>query len=743
VIERVFRDKVALLILAWVVLTLSGCTNSPYPPYSPAQNTLYIACGSAVGNLDPATAYPANELDVVCNVVEPPFTYEYLKRPYELIPLVAEEVPKAVYLDDQGNLLPKNAPRDRIHRVEYTVRIRKGIKYAPHPCFARGPDGKLLYDHLSSEDLKGIETPMDFTFDLNATREATAEDFVRAFRRQVDPTLLAPLKGIIERVVLGGKELGEDYKRSIDLERERRKRAGGFGYSRVADERVNPIIIDYVVPDCEGIRVIDRYTYKVVLKHPYPQILYWMGMSFMAPMPQEVLDFYNQKPMIDKQILLRYWPVGTGAYYLSIVKPQERIQFRMNPFYRERGEKYPSEGEPGDAEAGLLVDAGKTIPFIDVVEMTMEREAVPLWNKFMQGYYDTPYMSTEVDVNTINMACKGRYDLSDDLKRKGIKMSESVSAGVAGFGFNLKDDVVGGLSEEECKLRQAISIALDYEEYIAIFMHGRGLPAMGPLPPGIFGCETGEAGMNPYTHNWDPKQRKAVRKPIEEARSLLAEAGYPGGRDKNGQPLVLYLDHRSGGRPDFNSEFAWYQKKLARLGIELRQRGTDVNRYWEKRKTGHWQCTFEGWGADYPDPENFFFLWLKPPEGIEDEGVNPSNYERDEYQELYPKMEALENGPERKAVVDRMVELLRHDAPWAWSVHGKGYGLQHEWSYNSKPNQMVLGTLKFKRIDPALRARRVAEWNRPRYWPVVGFFAVVIGGIIPGIVAGHRRERKG
>ena len=92
------------------------------------------------------------------------------------------------------------------------------------------------------------------------------------------------------------------------------------------------------------------------------------------------------------------------------------------------------------------------------------------------------------------------------------------------------DDTVGGYTAEKRKLRQAISIALDNEEFIEIFLNGRGVSAYSPLPPGIFGYLEGPDGINPYTHDWDPQSNRPSRKSIEEARRLLAEAGYPGGR---------------------------------------------------------------------------------------------------------------------------------------------------------------------------------------------------------------------
>lgn len=73
------------------------------------------------------------------------------------------------------------------------------------------------------------------------------------------------------------------------------------------------------------------------------------------------------------------------------------------------------------------------------------------------------------------------------------------------MGFNMLDPVVGGRTEQEKqaarKLRQAISIAVDYEEYISIFANGRGLPAQSPIPPGIEGYRDGEAGINPLFMN--------------------------------------------------------------------------------------------------------------------------------------------------------------------------------------------------------------------------------------------------
>ena len=172
------------------------------------------------------------------------------------------------------------------------------------------------------------------------------------------------------------------------------------------------------------------------------------------------------------------------------------------------------------------------------------------------------------------------------------------------------DPVVGGLGEDRRKLRQALSIAVDYDEFISIFLNGRGIPAQGPIPPGLFGHVEGVAGLNPYVY--EARDGQVQRRSIEAARKLLAEAGYPNGRDaRTGAPLVLYFDTMASG-PDAKSRLDWMKKQLDKLNVQLVVRGTDYNRFQDKIRKGNAQLFEWGWNADYPDPENFLFLLYGP-----------------------------------------------------------------------------------------------------------------------------------
>jgi oligopeptide transport system substrate-binding protein len=429
--------------------------------------------------------------------------------------------------------------------------------------------------------------------------------------------------------------------------------------------------------------------------------------------------------------------VGTGAYMLTENNPNARMVLERNPNFR--GEPYPAEGEAGDREAGLLADAGRMMPFIDKVVFSREKEGIPYWNKFLQGYFDSSAIPSDTFDQAVRVSIEGDAGLTPEMEERGIKLRTSVDTTILYLGFNLQDAVVGGTSERTRKLRQAVSIAVDWEEFISIFLNGRGLVGHDPLAPGIFGQRDGAEGINPVTHEW--RDGAPRRRPVEQARKLLAEAGYPDGRDaRSGEPLVLYLDTVGRG-PGDKPRFDWWRRQFAKLSIQLEIRDTDWNRYQEKIRKGSQQLYILGWNADYPDPENFMFLLHGPQSRAKNQGENASNYANPEFDALFERMKNIPNSPERQKLIDRMVEIARRDAPWLWGYHPKSYGLTHAWMQNGKPNNMARNNLKYLRVDVAKREEMRAAWNRPVVWPAVLIFLLVAAGAIPAVLAYRRRER--
>ncbi|HET6761069.1 MAG TPA: ABC transporter substrate-binding protein, partial [Gemmatimonadaceae bacterium] len=452
---------------AALLLLLAGCGegawNNPYPSSQRGDNIRYSAFSERPKHLDPVQSYSENEAVFNAQIYEPPLQYHYLKRPYELVPLTATEVPRPKKYDKAGQVLSDKAEGETVAYSVYEIRIKPGIYYQPHPAFAKDANGKFLYHELKPGDLDGIWQVKDFT--KTGTRELIAADYVFEIKRLAHPRLHSPIFGLMSDDIVGLKEYAEKLRRDYDA-------LVAAGKSEAH--------LDLNSHALEGAEAVDRYTYRVKLKGVYPQFVYWLAMSFFAPVPEEVERFYSQPGMAEKNLTLDWYPVGTGPYMLTVNDPNRQMVLARNPNFH--GERYPTEGEQEDAAAGLLEDAGKPIPFVDRAIYTLEKEGIPYWNKFLQGYYDASGISSDNFDQAVQMSTTGEIALTEDMRSKGIKLETAVAPSDNYMGFNWLDPVVGGVSERARKLRQAISIAIDYEEYISIFANGRGVPAQGPIP---------------------------------------------------------------------------------------------------------------------------------------------------------------------------------------------------------------------------------------------------------------------
>lgn len=719
-LSRLCRLFGPALLLA---LGLSGCDglwNNPYPDAESDANILYSSFTERPKHLDPIQSYSANEYLFIGQIYEPPLQYHYLKRPYQLEPLTTRQMPTITYLDKRGNALPDSAPTDRVAFSVYEIRIRPGIMYQPHPAFAADADGKPLYLDLTPAQLEEVEVLSDFP--ETGTRELVAADYVYQIKRLAHPKLHSPIFGIMGDYIVGLKEYAQTLKAAY---REQAKEQQGEFYF---DLRDYPLA---------GAELVDRYTYRIKVVGKYPQLLYWLAMPFFAPMPPEAEQFYSQPGMKERNLTLDWYPVGTGAYMLTMNDPNRKMILARNPNFHEQ--YYPHEGEPGDRANGLLADAGKRLPFIDKVVFSLEKESIPYWNKFLQGYYDFSGVISESFDQAIQFGTAGEAQLTPDMQEKNIQLLTDVQASTSYIGFNMLDLLVGGDSKQARLLRRAISIAVDYEEMISIFRNGRGIPAQGPIPPGIFGYSEGREGINPYVYEWH--QGRPQRKSIEKAKALLAEAGYPNGIErKTGKPLLINFDITGGG-PEDKALFDWLRKQFAKIDVQLVIRNTDYNRFQEKMRKGNAQLFMWGWNADYPDPENFMFLLYGPNGKVKHRGENAANYNNPEFNRLFEKMKNMQNSPQRLQIIQQMLEIARRDAPWIWGFHPKQFILHHAWYKNVKPNLMAHNTMMYKRIDPELRYESRRKWNQPVIWPVVLVFAVLIISIIPALVTYRRKEK--
>ena len=699
--------------LPFTLIFLAGCKqsssvlNQPYLEEKTSQKIWHTSFGEPPVTLDPGRAYTVSATLLTGQIYEPPLQYHFLKRPFSLEPLLLTALPVIQHYDQWGQLLPRNENKDRIDSTHYILHLKKEILYADHPAFAK-KGNHYRYHHLSPEALQQYQTLQDFT--QQSTRAVTAQDLAYAIKRMASPKVNSPVYAIMAEHIVGLSKL-----REILMRKE------------VSPEALRDMPLD-------GVKVLDDQTIEIILNGQYPQFSYWLAMPFFAPVPWEAEVFYEQPGMKEKHLSLDWQPVGTGPYYLAKNDPSRIMVLEKNPRFHE--EFFPSEGAIGEAHQYLAL-AGQRLPLVDRIVFSKETEAIPRWAKFQQGYYDSSAVIGDSFDQAIQLGPNGQFMLTDQLRDKGIRLSETVEPTFFYTGFNWLDPVVGG--DHARKLRQAIAIALDYDEYIQVFLNGRGQRGLGPVPPGIEGYRALEDDHPIYEKVSGQWQRRS----LDQAKTLLAEAGFPNGVDpKTGKALRLNFDVAMDG-PSAAAYLAWMRKQFQKIGISLNVRNTHYNRFQKKMRQGKGQIFLWGWHADYPDPENFLFLFYGPNGKARYGGENAGNYENPDYDRWFLAMrDATPNSRERTMLLAKMQAQLAHDMPLVVNYYPIYLTLLQQWTRDAKPMPLTGNFMKYMDLDQSMRAKKVSQWNHASllliWLCLLGIFGTLVAVIWVGYQRGHR-----
>lgn len=668
--------RLAFIFACLSVLVAAGCDNNPYPKTDASKKILYTSFRDAPKTLDPAVTYTTNAHQFTGVIYESLLEYHYLKRPFKLTSSLAKKVPSAEVLPDG--------------RVRYRFDIRRGAYFHRDESFEAFSDADR--------------------------REIVAADVIFQLKRVADPEINSPVVSVFSKIVGF-----EDFTKALT---EARSSDPSFSAQRI-DKQYG------VAGDIAGLTTPSSHTLEVTLKEPYPQILYWFAMKFTAPVPWEAVVYYDGQ---DGREHLRDHPVGAGPYRLAVYDKQFRIVLEKNPDWwgadpahlGAPGTVYPSEGEPDDRARGFLNPdyVGRPVRFIDRVEFRREKEAIPQFGKFLQGYYDFSGIIQESFDQVIK-----NDQLSDEMIEQGVRLEKTVSPDIFYIGFNMDDPMVGhAAGERGRKLRQAMSLVVDIEEFKRIFTNGRGVLAQSPLPPGVFGYE--EEFKNPF--------RTVDR---ERATRLLAEAGYPGGIDPaTGQPLKLSYDTAdTTSRGLLQSRF--FVDTWRTIGIDVEIKATNYNQFQEKVRNGAYQIFTWGWVADYPDAENFLFLLESGQARSVSDGPNTANFRNAQYDALFKQMKSRDNDERRLEIIREMRDILAEERPWIEMFSRENYVLYHGWMKNVKPFGMSFPFYKYWDVDPELRDENRAVWNKPVRWPIYVLIALFAAIIIPGIRTFYRERQ--
>ncbi len=518
---------------------------------------------------------------------------------------------------------------------------------------------------------------------IGVKRALVSEDFVYSFQRTANKKINSPIVSLLSKYIWGYNDFLHGKSQNI-----------------------------------QGVRAIDRYTLEIITEGYYAQFIYWLGMPLLAPIAHEVDEYYLNR---DNKEVWRWFTAGTGPFMLFNDKGYQKLSFIKNPHFRKE-----IINEKTLEDENYQKHIGQQVPLIDKIEFYLEKESIPRWNKFLQSYYDLSSIPSETFEKVVWLGPDGRERISPQLEKQNIILKSKETYSLNGLSFNMLDKRLGN----NRYLRQAISIAINYLEYINIFQNAFVQQSQGPVPQILLESENID-GFNPYIFTRFGKH--FIRKNLTEAKRLLAKAGYPNGIDPNThKPLVLILDVESSGSPYDKAIFNWYRKKFKTLGITLEIRENDKNRLNYLLEKGLYQMTLHGWAADYPDTENFFMLFYSKNSKKKLFGPNISNYNNPQYDKLFEKLSSPLSENEKKALEIQLYQILIRDCVWAWGINSQLIYLHYNWLESTLDTSPFLsGNSKYYALDTAKRSKSWILLNQAEFKPLIIIILSVLLLILP------------
>jgi oligopeptide transport system substrate-binding protein len=345
-----------------------------------------------------------------------------------------------------------------------------------------------------------------------------------------------------------------------------------------------------------GFRAPDPRTIIVTLKNPTPYLLRIISNhQSWYPVPVKTLARFGALTERNTAWTRPGNFVGNGPFVLSEWIPHQKLVVTRSPTYWDR--------------ANVHLDEIDFMPVPD--EGTEER-------MFRTGQLDC--------TETIPISKIATYEREHP---EMLRLDPFVA--VYYYRFNV---AFGPFKDK--RVRKALSLAVDRERIVRDVTRGHQRPAYALSYPDVGG----------YT------SRAQLSGSLDDARRLLAEAGYPGGR---GLPLIHLLYNTSEGHKQIAE--AVQEMWRRNLGVESEL----VNEEWKVYLAAMHATQFEvcrsGWVATFPDPSVFLDIMTS------DNGNNCTNYSNPEYDRLEAASLLARNDTDRYEIYQKMDAILVDDCP--------------------------------------------------------------------------------
>ncbi|HPB26299.1 MAG TPA: ABC transporter substrate-binding protein [Bacteroidales bacterium] len=421
-----------------------------------------------------------------------------------------------------------------------------------------------------------------------------------------------------------------------------------YSFGRIANDKIaspGAWIFNDVARDSSGIPCFSApadTVFVVKLKQPFPPFLSMLQMPYCAVVPHEAVEHYGGD--------FRSHAVGTGPFKLKRWIENQRLILVKNDNYFEK-------------------ENGSRLPYLDAVSVSFVVDKQSAFLEFIRGNLD--FMSG-LAPSYIDELITKQGELNEKYQ-SSINLIKQPYLNTEYLGFLVDESLAENKNNPllNRKVRQAINYGLDRKKMIKYLRNSLGTPGIyGVVPVGMPYHDT--AMVKGYSYNPD------------KARSLLAEAGYPNG--KNLPEITLsttasYLDLCE-----------YLQHQLGEIGIKIK---VDVNppatlrEMIAKSKMSFFRAS---WIADYPDMENYLALFYS--KNFCPKGPNYTHFSNPEYDKLFEEARSTVNDSLRGVLYTKMDNIIMEEAPVLILYYDMVLRFTHKNISGLGSNPMNLLTLK-------------------------------------------------
>lgn len=333
-----------------------------------------------------------------------------------------------------------------------------------------------------------------------------------------------------------------------------------------------------------GVKAIDEKTLQVTLEYPTAYFLDLLCTSTYCPVRKDIVegnDSWKKSP--DTYVC-------NGPYMFKEMKPKEKYVLVKNPNY---------------------IDADKVK--LDVLEIVfIESPEAEL----------AAYTNGEIDVSD---------NLSNEAMTKYMDTDEFYSEGRIGFYYldiNCEKEPFN-----DPRVRKAFAMAMNRKQIVKNILQSVEEPAFGFVPYGI-----------PHGVETDKDFRDVIgdlyKEDYDEARKLLAEAGYPNGE---GMPEITFITMASQSNVDVAQALQSMWKE--NLGVEVSIQTFESKVYWDEVHLGNFHIARDGWTGDYPDPMTILEILVDTDTNVRWKGAGSDEFDRllEENRKLSDQEKRMEN----------------------------------------------------------------------------------------------------